>query len=525
MALVNSDDLDESKVAKPPHAVKQGGQANLQFASSRRRGKCLTDERGEIAQTARVEKNRCPCRILDAHDGRRLSAKRGSHLHKDRSDAVAMGVPPRDADRLASTSRGARRETRAGGLWGHSAFLTLWGGQTISQLGSQVSLLALPLTAVLVLDATPGQMGFLYATQTVPFLLVGLVAGVWVDRLPKRRILIGGDLGRALLLSWIPLAAVLHVLRIEQLYGLAVLVGLCTVFFDVAYQSVLPVLVGREHLVEGNSKLEIGRSAAQIAGPAIGGALVQLLTAPVAIVVDALSFLVSALFLVRVRMPNSPPVKVNQGAWTGMREGIEVVLGNPLLRAIAGCTGSSNLFGSALQAVFMLFATSDLGLSPVLLGLALGGGSVGALVGAILVGRLARHVGMGPSIVGGIVLGGLAGVLVALAAGPAMVAAAILATARALLGFGGVVYNVNQVSLRQAITPDGVQGRMNATMRFIVWGTIPIGALLGGFLGEVIGLRGTLVVAAVGALLTPLWVLQSPVRQLRDPPQSCGVSM
>jgi MFS family permease len=363
-------------------------------------------------------------------------------------------------------------------------------------------------------------MGFLYATETVPFLLVGLVAGVWVDRLPKRRFLIGGDLARALLLSWIPLAAVLHVLRIEQLYGPAVLVGLCTVFFDVAYQSVLPVLVGREHLVEGNSKLEISRSAAQIAGPAIGGALVQLLTAPVAIVVDSLSFLVSALFLVRLRTPNSPAVKVKQGVWAGMREGIEVVLGNPLVRAIAGCTGSSNLFGSALQAVFILFATRDLGLSPVLLGVALGAGSAGALVGAILVGRLTRHVGMGPSIVGGIALGlgGLGGVLVALAAGPAMVVAPILATAQALFGFGGVLYNVNQVSLRQAITPDGVQGRMNATMRFIVWGTMPIGALLGGFLGEVIGLRGTLVVAAVGALLTPLWVLLSPVRRLQDPP-------
>jgi len=405
-----------------------------------------------------------------------------------------------------------------GGLWRHSEFMKLWTGQTISQVGSQVTLLALPFTAVLVLHATPRQMGLLYAAQTAPFLVVGLFAGVWVDRLRRRPILIGGDLGRAVLLGWLPIGALLGLLRIEQLYVVAVLVGFCTLLFDVAYQSFLPVLVGREHLVEGNSKLEVSRSAAQIVGPGLGGLLVQLITAPVAIVVDALSFLVSGLVLILIRTPEPRQAIVRRGMRVEMAEGLSIVLGSPLLRSIAGCTGTSNLFGSALQAVLVLYATRDLDLPPALLGLALGAGSVGALLAAMLSGRIVRRIGVGASIVGGISLGIPACALIALAAGPPNVAAAVLAVAQALLGFGGVLYNVNQVSLRQAITPDRLLGRMNATMRFIIWGTMPIGALLGGSLGEAIGLRGTLVAVAAGALVTPLWVLLSPVRRLREQP-------
>ncbi|MCA1644920.1 MAG: MFS transporter [Chloroflexi bacterium] len=405
-----------------------------------------------------------------------------------------------------------------GGLWRHSEFMKLWGGQTISQVGSQVTLLALPLTAVLVLHATPGQMGLLYAAETAPFLVVALAAGVWVDRLRRRPILIGGDLSRALLLAWLPIGALLGVLRIEQLYVVAVLVGLCTVFFDVAYQSFVPVLVGREHLVEGNSKLEVSRSAAQIVGPGLGGLLVQTITAPVAIIVDALSFLISGLVLILIKTPEPAPGISRRGVRAEIGEGLSIVLGNSLLRSIAGCTGTSNVFGSALQAVLVLYATRDLGLPPALLGVALGAGSLGALLAALLSSRIADRIGLGTSIVGGISLGGVASLLIALASGPPSVAAAVLGLAQALFGFGGVLYNINQVSLRQAITPDRLLGRMNATMRFIVWGTMPIGALLGGSLGEAIGLRGTLAVVAAGALVTPLWVLLSPVRKLREQP-------
>ena len=409
----------------------------------------------------------------------------------------------------------------------HPEFRKLWAGQTISLVGSQVTLLALPLTAVLVLHASASQLGLLYAAQTAPFLVLGLAAGVWVDRLRRQPILIAADLARAALLGSIPIAAVLGVLSLAQLYLLGLLVGLCTVFFDVAYQSFLPVLVGREHLVEGNSRLEISRSTAQIAGPGLGGVLVQLLTPPLAVVVDAGSFLVSAVFLLAIRSPEAQPIvgrgsrasgRTRPGFWAELREGLAVVVGNPLLRRIAACTSTSNLFGSAQQAILVLYATRDLGLPAAVLGFALAAGSVGALLAALLTTRLTTRFGLGPGIVGGISLGGVGSLLLAVAGGPVLLAAALVALGYGQLSFGSVLYNVNQVSLRQAITPDHVQGRMNATMRFLVWGTLPIGALVGGVLGESVGLRSTLGVVAVGALLTPLWVVLSPVRRLRELP-------
>ena len=405
----------------------------------------------------------------------------------------------------------------SGGLERNPEFLKLWAAQTTSQVGSQVTLLALPLTGVLLLQATPRQLGVLYAAETAPFLLAGLAAGVWVDRWPRRRILIAGDLARAILLGSVPVSALVGALRIEQLYVVALLVGTATLFFDVAYQSFLPVLVGRAHVLDGNSRLEASRATAQIVGPGVGGVLVQVMTAPLAMAVDAVSFLVSGVLLLRVRAVEPRPRGAHDGLRAEMRDGVRAVLGNPLLRSIAGCTATSNLFSSALQAIFVLFTTTELGLSPSVLGFVLGGGSVGALLGALVTRRLARRVGTGRAIVVGISLGGAASVLIALAGGPAVLAAGVLVIAQALLGFGSVVYNVNQVSLRQAITPDEVQGRMNATMRFLVWGTMPIGALLGGTLGETFGLRPTLIVVAAGAVIAPVWVVLSPVSRLGRP--------
>jgi MFS family permease len=407
-----------------------------------------------------------------------------------------------------------------GGLWRHAEFRRLWAGQTISQIGSQITMLALPLTATLVLDASPLEMGILSAAEYLPFLLVGLFAGVWVDRVRRRPILVATDLARAVLLGSIPLAAALDVLSLEQLYAVGFLVGVATVFFDVAYQSFLPALVGRAELVEGNSKLEASRSIAQIAGPGLAGGLVSLITAPMALAIDAVSFVGSALFLSAIRAPEAPPAAAgaSRSVWGDIRDGLRVVVDDPVLRSIAGCTATANLFGNVGMAIYVLYVTRELGIGPALLGTILAVGSVGAVVGALVGGAVARRLGVGPTIVLSAGLFGLSGALVAAAAGSPAQVIAMLTAAQAVSGLAGTTYNINQVSLRQAVTPDQLQGRMNATMRFLVWGTIPIGALAGGVLGERIGMRPTLFVAALGSLLPVLWVLLSPVRGIRAVP-------
>jgi len=405
------------------------------------------------------------------------------------------------------------------GLWRHPDFLKLWAGESISLIGSQITLLALPLAAVLTLNATAAQTGLLRTAAFAPFLLVGLFAGVWVDRMRRRPILIAADIGRALLLGSIPAAAALDLLYIEQLYLIAFLAGILTVFFDVAYQAFLPSLVRRDQLLEGNSKLEVSNSVAFVAGPGLAGGLVQLLTAAGAIALDAVSYLLSALFLSSIRTPEPVAVATRErrGVRAEIAEGLRVVVGNPLLRGIAGCTSTSNFFGSMVQAVFVLYATRELGLSAGALGLVLGAAGVGALGGALLAGWAARRFGLGRAMIGGILLAEVPWLALPLAGGPPEAATIVLGAAWFLGGLLGPIYNLNQVSLRQSITPHRLQGRMNATMRFLVWGSIPLGALLGGALGEILGVRATIAIGAAGGLLSVFWLLSSPVRLLREP--------
>ena len=415
--------------------------------------------------------------------------------------------------------------TRSGrSLWRHGDFMRLWSAETISQLGTQVTMLAMPLTAILALHASAFEVGALSSVEFAPFLLVGLPAGVWVDRMRRRPILIAGDLGRALVLGSIPLAAALHVLTMGHLYVAAFVTGICTVFFDVAYMSFLPSLVDRDQLIEGNAKLEISRSGAQLAGPGLAGVLVDLVTAPVAILADAVSYLGSAAFVFRIRGREDRPAAAEDGDRPTMRaeimDGLRYVVGHPLLRPIAACTSISNLFSSIDLAILVLFAVRTLGLSPAAIGLALAVGNVAFLAGAFAADRLTGPLGLGRTIIAGIAVGEVGAFLVPLASPSTGFAA--LAVGGGLFGFGAVVYNVNQVGLRQAITPDRMLGRMNATMRFIVWGTMPIGALIGGVLGEVIGLRATLWVAAVGGLLAIVPLLISPVRRLVRIPEGDG---
>jgi MFS family permease len=408
-----------------------------------------------------------------------------------------------------------------GGLWRHADFLKLWSGETISQFGTQISQLALPLVAVLVLDASTFEVAALGTVEFLPFILFTLPAGVWVDRLRRRPILIAGDLGRAALLATIPLAYFTDALALGQLYVVGFLVGVCTVFFDVAYMSYLPSLVDRTEIIEGNSKLQISASAAQISGPGVGGILVQIFTAPYAVLVDALSYLGSALFLVRIKtteLPPETPKSERPSMWVELKEGLRFVGGNPNLRAQAGCTATSNFFSNVAFAVYLVFTVRVLGLSPGLIGISLSLGAVGSLVGAVTAMRIARRFGIGPTTIAMSALWGPAALLLALApVGNA--ALPFLVGGIVLFGFSGVVYNIVQISYRQAVCPPRLQGRMNSVMRFIVWGTIPIGTLLGGVLGSLIGLRETILISAVGGALGVFWIVFSPQRHLREMPE------
>ncbi len=415
--------------------------------------------------------------------------------------------------------RAATASDRPLSLWRHPDFLKLWSAETVSQFGSQVSALVIPLVAILVLDAGAFQVGLLATIEFLPFIFFALPAGVWVDRLRRRPILIAGDIGRAVVLATIPLAYALDVLTMPQLYVVGFLTGTFTVFFDVAYQSYLPSLVDRNQIVDGNSKLQISVSAATIAGPGIAGVIVSVVSAPFAVLADALSFVGSALFIFAIRRDEQDP---NHEADTtgapreGMRReiaaGLRFVVGHPYLRSIAACTGLANLFMNIAFAIYLLYAIRVLGLSPGVIGVVFGIGNVGALLGALTASWAAVRFGVGRAIVGAAFLGGPALLLVAVA--PTSAPVPFLVASGILAGISMMVYNINQVSLRQAITPEAMQGRMNATMRFIVWGTIPIGNLAGGTLGATIGLRETIWVGAIGSCLSFLPVFFSPVRRL-----------
>jgi len=411
-----------------------------------------------------------------------------------------------------------------GGLWRHGDFLKLWSAETISQFGSTIDDIAFPLVAILVLDASAFEVAALGTVLFLPFILFTLPAGVWVDRLPRRPVLIIGDFGRAALYATVPIAYVADALTLWQLYVVGFLVGVFQVFFDVAYQSYLPSLVDRNQIIEGNSKFEISRSAAQISGPGLGGILVEVLTAPYAVLVDALSFVASGLFLLGIRKPEPRPevVRTEDGRkpsmWHELKEGLRFVLGNPNLRAQAGCTATSNLFSSVGFAILLVYLVRDLELSPGLIGLVFSVGAVGSLVAAFTSTRISRRFGIGPTTIVVAALFGPA-MLLAAAAPKGNAAIPFLVCAQLVFGFTVVVYNIVQVSYRQAICPPGLQGRMNSVMRFIVWGTIPVGTLLGGVLGSTIGLRETIVVGAIGASAAVLWIVFSPQRHLREMPE------
>jgi len=431
-------------------------------------------------------------------------------------------------------------------------FARLWTAATVSLFGTQVTQIAIPFIAAVVLGASPGEVGLLVTVDFLPFLLFTLPAGVWVDRFSRKRILVVADIGRAIMLSSIPIAYALGVLTIGQLYLVGFINGIFTVFFDVADQSYLPTVLERDELVDGNSKLQISQSAAMILGQPFGGGIIALFTAPIAIAVDALSFVASALLIFTIRRPEAPidataaggateatavaeppgggvtvateaavaeePAAAKPGMRSEIMSGLRYIAGNKYLRSIAPTTATANLFNNIAFATFAVFAYRELGLSPQFVGLIGGVGGAGVLIGALIASRVGERFGVGRAIVWPNVIGGIAGLLVPLA--PVGGAFPYLAVAFFVSSITNVVYNVNQVSLRQAITPQRFLGRMNATMRFLVWGTIPIGSLIGAGLSEIIGVRSTVWVGSLLGLLPFLFVFFSPVRGLAKIPDT-----
>jgi MFS family permease len=405
----------------------------------------------------------------------------------------------------------------------HRDFRHLWAAETVSQLGTQVTQLALPVVAVTVLAATPLQMGVLTALETAAFLLIGLPAGAWVDRWRRKRVLVTADLVRAVVLGTLPVAYLLDVLSLGQLFVVAAVTGTATVFFDVAYQSYLPALVGRDQLVDGNGKLEASRAVAQVAGPGLAGVLLRVLGAPLLIAGDALSFLLSALFLGSIRRPDTVPDRAaRRPLRTEIAEGLSFVVRHPLLRRIVACTGISNLFGSMNSALLVLFVIRDLGLSESTLGLVFSVGAVGGLLGAATAAWFARRVGEGRAIPVSAVVYSAAGALLPLAAVGAPVV--LLVTGWFVLSWAVVVYNVVQVSFRQRLCPSRLLGRMNASVRFIVFGTMPVGGLLGGVLGEWVGVVPALWTAVAGGFVACLPVVFSPLLTMGDLPDELDAS-
>lgn len=398
-------------------------------------------------------------------------------------------------------------------LWHNQAFIRLWFAQAVSTAGSVITGLALPLTAVLLLGATPAQMGLLRIADSVPHLLFGLFAGVWVDRARRQAILVGADLGCAILLASIPLAALLGVVTFPHLWGVAFAVSTLTVFSSLASISILPALVTKTQLVEANSKLAITDSVLSIAAPSVAGGLIQLVSAPKAIIVDASSYVLSALVLRRARLAETTTQRVRaRGAiWRDIGAGLRELVRTPTLRALT-ISVSVGTFGVAMQStVQMLFVVHELGFTPALIGLVAAASGAGSLLGAACAGRASRLLGPGRAVILGSLLWAVGAAIVPLA-GLAGATVAVVAVGAAVADLGGAIWGVNQMSLRQVITPTGLMARATAARRLPMFGMQIAGAALGGVLGAAIGLRATLGVGAIGLVAGFLLLLFSPIR-------------
>lgn len=414
---------------------------------------------------------------------------------------------------------------RLRGLAADREFQKLWVGQTVSLIGSQVTRLALPLTAIVTLHASSVGVGVLRAAEFTPGIVVGWFIGAAVDRTRRRPLMIGANLLSALLLALVPIMSALDVLDLALLILVAAVVGLLDVVFEVAYFSFIPSLVGRQRLVEANSRLALSRSTSEAAGPALGGVLVQLLTAPIAVALDAASFAVAALSFAAMRVDEARPEapEIPQGLRREIREGLETVLRSRILRTVVLSAATMNFFVNMFLAVFVLYLARTIGLHASTIGVVLAGFGVGAVAGAAATGRLIPLVGIGRALVGASFLAGAVDFVIAFSSsfGPATVPT--LVVVQIVLGFTAPFYGVSLMSLRQAATPDHLQGRVNATYRLLVTAMLPFGALAGGFVGAAQGLRAAILIAGAGVTAASVWTIASPIVSMRDvPSESLG---
>lgn len=411
------------------------------------------------------------------------------------------------------------------GLWRNGDFRSLWVGQTASQLGEQTSLLVLPLFAVLTLDAGAGQLGILRAVGQAPILMLSLFVGAWVDRWRTRTVMVLSDAGRALALGAAAVAGLLGLLGLPALFVVVFAVGVLSVCFDVAYQSSLVRLVRRDQLVQGNSALEGSRSAAQISGPALGGALVSWLSAPIAAAAGALFFALSFLSIRRIRRREPIPEHSGRPLGTGrrIREGLRFVARDTSLRTVCLASAAFQFSFAALMTVYLLFLPRELHLSGAVVGLCLAATGPGALLGSLLAARLPGRFGHGVVLVSAAALGDGAFLWVPALHGSSAVTVAALLAVGFVFGAGGQLVNVTVMAVRQAVTPDGMQGRAAATITFVGMGLTPLGSLLGGYLAQEWGLRTSLLTTAAGMLLSPVLIALSPLARLgRTLPVAAG---
>jgi MFS family permease len=393
-----------------------------------------------------------------------------------------------------------KRLPARGRLWHNREFLRLWAGQTASQAGSRVTDLALPMTAILVLDASAGQVGILVAAEFAPSLVVTLAAGVWADRHRRRPILVGANLGRAAVLALVPILALTGGLSMAVLYAVALSAGILTTLFDVTYISYIPTLVQREDLVEANSKMQSSQSVAEVGGFGAGGVLTQLLTAPGAVLVDAVSYLVAAasLLSIRHREPEPRAPAQRRSVPREASEGLRFTLGSSVLRPVMLQSAAYNLFNAVVLVVLPVYALRQLHMSPATLGLVIASGSTGAVAGAMAAARVGRRLRPGPTMALGMGLAWAGFLLLSLVGGRYELVIAQLIAAHCLLGAGLALFNVQALSIRQRIVPHDMMGRVTASYRLVSRAMIPAGSLLGGFSAELLGPRATLVGAAIG---------------------------
>lgn len=403
-------------------------------------------------------------------------------------------------------------------IWQDRAFVRVWAAASISYVGSFVTRSALPLAAIYGLSAGALELSAIRSVEFVGWLVMGLLAGAWVDRLRRRPVMIAADLGRAVVLGSIPIAALANMLTLAHLIVAAFLAAILSVFFNAASSAYLPAIVARAKLVAANSALSASGSVAEFTGFALGGILVQILTAPIAIAVDALSFIASGALLASIRRPEAarPPAADREPVLREIREGIDVVRHNPILRALAFSHAGTHLLWGVFGATYLLFATNEIGLGPAAIGLITGIGGLGAFVGAALAGRMVTRLGAGRTIVLGLAASAFGSLLIPLAPSGAVAVGAAFLIAQQLIGDAfGVAYEVVERSVTQAMVDDRILGRVNATITFVTTVTALVGAIIGGIVGELVGLRAAFLVGLLGSVAAVVVVWFSPVRHLR----------